>query len=123
MHTCLEVRYKICMYINFIMCMQCKKGDSYNKGCICSNVFIFENFLYVIKLYLGINFQIENGGKICKPNKTGCMPIHAAAFSGAKTCMEILLKKGKYFLFESGQYDSKLIVIFCFTFQTTVNKS
>lgn len=74
-----------------------KKGDSYSKGCIFNNIFIIENFLYVTKLYLGINFQIENGGKICKPNKTGCMPIHAAAFSGAKTCMEILLKKGKYF--------------------------
>uniref|UniRef100_A0A8C9F4I0 Transient receptor potential cation channel subfamily A member 1 n=1 Tax=Pavo cristatus TaxID=9049 RepID=A0A8C9F4I0_PAVCR len=42
-----------------------------------------------------LTLLIENGGKICKPNKTGCMPIHAAAFSGAKTCMEILLKKGE----------------------------
>lgn len=59
-------------------------------------MFISQNILYVFKLYSHIIFQIENGGKICKPNKTGCMPIHAAAFSGAKTCMEILLKKGKY---------------------------
>uniref|UniRef100_A0A8C3MTI1 Transient receptor potential cation channel subfamily A member 1 n=1 Tax=Geospiza parvula TaxID=87175 RepID=A0A8C3MTI1_GEOPR len=42
-----------------------------------------------------LTLLIENGGKICKPNKTGCMPIHAAAFSGAKTCLEILLKKGE----------------------------
>ncbi|KAM7069870.1 transient receptor potential cation channel subfamily A member 1 [Acridotheres tristis] len=42
-----------------------------------------------------LTLLIENGGKICKRNKTGCMPIHAAAFSGAKTCMEILLKKGE----------------------------
>uniref|UniRef100_A0A7M4FKT5 Transient receptor potential cation channel subfamily A member 1 n=1 Tax=Crocodylus porosus TaxID=8502 RepID=A0A7M4FKT5_CROPO len=42
-----------------------------------------------------LTLLIENGGKICKPNKTGCMSIHAAAFSGAKTCMEILLKKGE----------------------------
>uniref|UniRef100_A0A8D0FME7 Transient receptor potential cation channel subfamily A member 1 n=1 Tax=Strix occidentalis caurina TaxID=311401 RepID=A0A8D0FME7_STROC len=62
---------------------------------ICNTMFISQNFLYVIKLYPDIVFQIENGGKICKPNKTGCMPIHAAAFSGAKTCMEILLKKGE----------------------------
>ncbi|NXO12235.1 TRPA1 protein, partial [Oriolus oriolus] len=42
-----------------------------------------------------LTLLIENGGKICKPNKTGCMPIHAAAFSGAKKCLEILLKKGE----------------------------
>ncbi|OWK55536.1 Transient receptor potential cation channel subfamily A member 1 [Lonchura striata] len=48
-----------------------------------------------LTLLVDVIFQIENGGKICKPNKTGCMPIHAAAFSGAKTCLEILLKKGE----------------------------
>uniref|UniRef100_A0A8C5JPR5 Transient receptor potential cation channel subfamily A member 1 n=1 Tax=Junco hyemalis TaxID=40217 RepID=A0A8C5JPR5_JUNHY len=42
-----------------------------------------------------LTLLIENGGKICKRNKTGCMPIHAAAFSGAKKCLEILLKKGE----------------------------
>lgn len=86
------------MYTNFTMHMQHKKGDSCRGDYICNNIFISGNFLYVIKLYPDIVFQIENGGKICKPNKTGCMPIHAAAFSGAKTCMEILLKKGKYFV-------------------------
>lgn len=73
-----------------------KKGDSYLGGYIYNSIFICQIFLYVNKLYWDIIFQIENGGKICKPNKTGCMPIHAAAFSGAKTCLEILLKKGKY---------------------------
>ncbi|KAK2527957.1 Trpa1 [Columba guinea] len=55
-----------------------------------------EALTLLVGLFPDIIFQIENGGKICKPNKTGSMPIHAAAFSGAKTCMEILLKKGKY---------------------------
>ncbi|XP_074843185.1 transient receptor potential cation channel subfamily A member 1 isoform X2 [Carettochelys insculpta] len=38
---------------------------------------------------------LENGGKLCKTNKTGCMAVHAAAFSGAKACLEIILKKGE----------------------------
>nr|XP_056710881.1 transient receptor potential cation channel subfamily A member 1 [Euleptes europaea] len=42
-----------------------------------------------------LKILIENGGKICKANSMGCMPVHAAAFSGAKPCMEILLKKGE----------------------------
>lgn len=73
-----------------------KRGHSHPGDCTCKSMIINQNFLYVIKLFPDIIFQIENGGKICKPNKTGSMPIHAAAFSGAKTCMEILLKKGKY---------------------------
>uniref|UniRef100_A0A8D0HGQ3 Transient receptor potential cation channel subfamily A member 1 n=1 Tax=Sphenodon punctatus TaxID=8508 RepID=A0A8D0HGQ3_SPHPU len=32
---------------------------------------------------------------LCKTNATGCMPVHAAAFAGAKSCMEIILKKGE----------------------------
>lgn len=67
-----------------------------SEATVYHSMFISQNILYVFKLYSRIIFQIENGGKICKPNKTGGMPIHAAAFSGAKTCMEILLKKGKY---------------------------
>ncbi|XP_042320382.1 LOW QUALITY PROTEIN: transient receptor potential cation channel subfamily A member 1 [Sceloporus undulatus] len=42
-----------------------------------------------------LRLLIENGGKICKANSIGCMPVHAAAFSGAKTCMEILIKRGE----------------------------
>ncbi|KAM9163470.1 LOW QUALITY PROTEIN: transient receptor potential cation channel subfamily A member 1 [Pangshura tecta] len=42
-----------------------------------------------------LTLLLENGGKLCKSNKTGCMPVHAAAFSGAKACMEIILKKGE----------------------------
>lgn len=92
----MDITCKRCLYISFTTHIQHKKkGDSYPGEYICNNMFISQNLLYVIKLYPSIIFQIENGGKICKPNKTGCMPIHAAAFSGAKTCMEILLKKGK----------------------------
>lgn len=43
-------------------------------------------------------FQIENGAKICKSNCVGCMPVHVAAYSGAKSCMPILIEKGKYIL-------------------------
>uniref|UniRef100_A0A8D0C5L2 Transient receptor potential cation channel subfamily A member 1 n=1 Tax=Salvator merianae TaxID=96440 RepID=A0A8D0C5L2_SALMN len=42
-----------------------------------------------------LKLLIENGGKICKANSLGSMPVHAAAFSGAKPCMEILMKKGE----------------------------
>ncbi|XP_075776642.1 transient receptor potential cation channel subfamily A member 1 [Pelodiscus sinensis] len=42
-----------------------------------------------------LTLLLENGGKLCKSNKTGCMPVHAAAFSGAKACLEIILKKGE----------------------------
>ncbi|XP_048363786.1 transient receptor potential cation channel subfamily A member 1 [Sphaerodactylus townsendi] len=42
-----------------------------------------------------LKILIENGGKICKASSMGCMPIHAAAFSGSKACMDILLKKGE----------------------------
>ncbi|XP_044279991.1 transient receptor potential cation channel subfamily A member 1 [Varanus komodoensis] len=42
-----------------------------------------------------LKLLIENGGKICKANSIGCMPVHAAAFSGAKLCMEIIIKRGE----------------------------
>lgn len=45
------------------------------------------------------------------------MPIHAAAFSGAKTCLEILLKKGKYNVPKKG------VAICCFSSQITVKTS
>ncbi|KAH0617642.1 hypothetical protein JD844_016091 [Phrynosoma platyrhinos] len=42
-----------------------------------------------------LRLLIEHGGKICKANSMGCMPVHAAAFSGAKACMEIIIKRGE----------------------------
>ncbi|XP_066480502.1 transient receptor potential cation channel subfamily A member 1 [Tiliqua scincoides] len=42
-----------------------------------------------------LNILIENGGLINKANSLGCMPVHAAAFSGAKLCLEIVIKKGE----------------------------
>ncbi|XP_077208275.1 transient receptor potential cation channel subfamily A member 1 isoform X1 [Paroedura picta] len=42
-----------------------------------------------------LNILIENGGKICKANGIGCMPVHAAAFTGSKSCMEIVIRKGE----------------------------
>ncbi|KAF4022350.1 hypothetical protein G4228_014145 [Cervus hanglu yarkandensis] len=38
---------------------------------------------------------LNKGAKPCKSNKWGCFPIHQAAFSGAKKCMEIILKFGE----------------------------
>uniref|UniRef100_A0A4X2LR40 Transient receptor potential cation channel subfamily A member 1 n=1 Tax=Vombatus ursinus TaxID=29139 RepID=A0A4X2LR40_VOMUR len=42
-----------------------------------------------------LKLLVDNGAKICKPNKFGCYPVHTAAFSGSKKCMEILLKFGE----------------------------
>ncbi|XP_061460813.1 transient receptor potential cation channel subfamily A member 1 [Rhineura floridana] len=51
-----------------------------------------------------LELLIENGGKICKRNSFGCMPVHAAAFAGAKSCMEILIKKGEELGYSSEHY-------------------
>ncbi|XP_023390373.1 transient receptor potential cation channel subfamily A member 1 [Pteropus vampyrus] len=37
---------------------------------------------------------LNKGAKACKANKWGYFPVHQAAFSGAKKCMEIILKYG-----------------------------
>ncbi|KAM8784412.1 transient receptor potential cation channel subfamily A member 1 [Rhynchonycteris naso] len=42
-----------------------------------------------------LQLLLNNGAKPCKSNKWGCFPIHQAAFSGAKKCMEIVLKYGE----------------------------
>ncbi|XP_066228535.1 transient receptor potential cation channel subfamily A member 1 [Saccopteryx leptura] len=42
-----------------------------------------------------LQLLLNNGAKPCKSNKWGCFPIHQAAFSGAKKCMEIILKFGE----------------------------
>lgn len=42
-----------------------------------------------------LQMLLNKGAKPCKSNKWGCFPIHQAAFSGAKKCMEIILKFGE----------------------------
>lgn len=54
----------------------------------CHRFFFF--FLYL---------QLEKGAKLCKSNKWGDYPVHQAAFSGAKKCMELILKYGELMFF------------------------
>nr|XP_006202494.1 transient receptor potential cation channel subfamily A member 1 [Vicugna pacos] len=42
-----------------------------------------------------LQILLNKGANLCKSNKWGCFPIHQAAFSGAKKCMEIILKFGE----------------------------
>uniref|UniRef100_A0A5F4VQX5 Transient receptor potential cation channel subfamily A member 1 n=1 Tax=Callithrix jacchus TaxID=9483 RepID=A0A5F4VQX5_CALJA len=42
-----------------------------------------------------LQILLNKGAKPCKSNKWGCFPIHQAAFSGSKECMEILLRFGE----------------------------
>ncbi|XP_015672649.1 transient receptor potential cation channel subfamily A member 1 [Protobothrops mucrosquamatus] len=42
-----------------------------------------------------LKLLIEKGGDICKVNNMGCMPVHAAAFSGSKLCLEMIIKRGE----------------------------
>ncbi|XP_036914117.1 transient receptor potential cation channel subfamily A member 1 [Sturnira hondurensis] len=42
-----------------------------------------------------LQILLKNGAKPCMTNKWGCFPIHQAVFSGAKKCLEILLKYGE----------------------------
>ncbi|XP_006860133.1 PREDICTED: transient receptor potential cation channel subfamily A member 1 [Chrysochloris asiatica] len=42
-----------------------------------------------------LQILLDKGAKPCVPNKLGCFPIHQAAFSGAKKCMEIILSFGE----------------------------
>ncbi|XP_004680082.1 PREDICTED: transient receptor potential cation channel subfamily A member 1 [Condylura cristata] len=42
-----------------------------------------------------LQILLNKGAKPCKSNKWGCYPVHQAAFSGAKRCMEIILKYGE----------------------------
>nr|KAF6405854.1 transient receptor potential cation channel subfamily A member 1 [Rousettus aegyptiacus] len=41
-----------------------------------------------------LQMLLNKGAKACKANKWGYFPIHQAAFSGAKKCMDIILKYG-----------------------------
>lgn len=38
--------------------------------------------------------KLKHGAKLCKQNKLGHFPIHAAAFAGAKKALEVILKEG-----------------------------
>uniref|UniRef100_F6WSN6 Transient receptor potential cation channel subfamily A member 1 n=1 Tax=Monodelphis domestica TaxID=13616 RepID=F6WSN6_MONDO len=42
-----------------------------------------------------LKLLMDRGAKICRPNKFGCYPVHIATFSGAKKCLEMLLKFGE----------------------------
>ncbi|XP_021563682.1 transient receptor potential cation channel subfamily A member 1 [Carlito syrichta] len=42
-----------------------------------------------------LQILFNKGAKPCISNKWGCFPVHQAAFSGAKKCMEIILKFGE----------------------------
>ncbi|XP_029779461.1 transient receptor potential cation channel subfamily A member 1 [Suricata suricatta] len=42
-----------------------------------------------------LQILLNKGAEPCKANKWGCFPIHQAAFSGAKKCMEIILNFGE----------------------------
>uniref|UniRef100_A0A3P8U693 Transient receptor potential cation channel, subfamily A, member 1b n=1 Tax=Amphiprion percula TaxID=161767 RepID=A0A3P8U693_AMPPE len=44
-----------------------------------------------------LSILIKHGAKLCKRNKLGHYPIHAAAFAGAKKAMEVILKEGEEF--------------------------
>ncbi|XP_068955651.1 transient receptor potential cation channel subfamily A member 1 [Petaurus breviceps papuanus] len=42
-----------------------------------------------------LKLLVDNGARVCKANKFGCFPVHIAAFSGSKKCIEMLLKFGE----------------------------
>ncbi|XP_055459399.1 transient receptor potential cation channel subfamily A member 1 [Psammomys obesus] len=42
-----------------------------------------------------LQILLEKGAKLCKSNKWGDYPVHQAAFSGAKKCMELILDYGE----------------------------
>ncbi|XP_021023070.1 transient receptor potential cation channel subfamily A member 1 [Mus caroli] len=42
-----------------------------------------------------LQILLEKGAKLCKSNKWGDYPVHQAAFSGAKKCMELILVYGE----------------------------
>uniref|UniRef100_A0A3Q1GYS7 Transient receptor potential cation channel, subfamily A, member 1b n=1 Tax=Acanthochromis polyacanthus TaxID=80966 RepID=A0A3Q1GYS7_9TELE len=44
-----------------------------------------------------LSILIKHGARLCKRNKLGHYPIHAAAFAGSKKAMEVILKEGEEF--------------------------
>ncbi|XP_015454094.1 transient receptor potential cation channel subfamily A member 1 [Pteropus alecto] len=58
-----------------------------------------------------LQMLLNKGAKACKANKWGYFPIHQAAFSGAKKCMEIILKYGEASLFDHHELADYLISV------------
>lgn len=54
------------------------------KDCLCLSVSPPISFLS----------KLQHGAKLCKQNKLGHFPIHAAAFAGAKQALEVILNLG-----------------------------
>uniref|UniRef100_A0A671XYY8 Transient receptor potential cation channel, subfamily A, member 1b n=1 Tax=Sparus aurata TaxID=8175 RepID=A0A671XYY8_SPAAU len=48
-----------------------------------------------INNFEALSILIKHGARLCKQNKLGHFPIHAAAFAGAKKAMEVILKNGE----------------------------
>nr|XP_046228098.1 transient receptor potential cation channel subfamily A member 1b [Scatophagus argus] len=44
-----------------------------------------------------LSILLKHGARLCKQNKLGHFPIHAAAFAGARKAMEVILKAGEEF--------------------------
>lgn len=62
----------------------------------CPSCHMGFNLYCLTSLLLLFFLQLNKGAKACKANKWGYFPIHQAAFSGAKKCMDIILKYGEY---------------------------
>ncbi|XP_030629407.1 transient receptor potential cation channel subfamily A member 1a [Chanos chanos] len=45
--------------------------------------------------HVAVETLFQHGAKLCRQNKLGHFPIHAAAFAGAKKSMEVVLKRGE----------------------------
>ncbi|KAM8730774.1 transient receptor potential cation channel subfamily A member 1b [Acanthopagrus schlegelii] len=48
-----------------------------------------------INNFEALSILIKHGARLCKQNRLGHFPIHAAAFAGAKKAMEVILKNGE----------------------------
>ncbi|XP_053715593.1 transient receptor potential cation channel subfamily A member 1b [Synchiropus splendidus] len=48
-----------------------------------------------INNFEALSILIKHGAQLCKQNKLGHFPVHAAAFAGAKKAMEVILKAGE----------------------------
>nr|BCR37383.1 transient receptor potential cation channel subfamily A member 1 isoform 277V [Buergeria buergeri] len=46
----------------------------------------------------------NHGAKLCKRNKIGCFPIHMTVFAGSLKCMDLVLKKGEEFGFNTEEH-------------------
>ncbi|XP_040921857.1 transient receptor potential cation channel subfamily A member 1b [Toxotes jaculatrix] len=57
-----------------------------------------------INNFEALSILIKHGARLCKQNKLGHFPIHAAAFAGAKKAMEVILKAGEEFGHVAGSH-------------------